>query len=217
VGRSGRIINISRRVITPWLVIEPAKAEYARMAGRLAGIAPVVRIRPGDLLAAPAMLNPPEPSPGFPLQSHIDLVRALFLAAFQAEEPFPQVLSQALIRVYRDSGWELVTSSQDRDGILPIDALTNQYQQHRATHVSTTYKPRRAPSSTTSGTARKGGKRPRATSWLTTLEMPRFLLSPRWQIWVLIPSLKSDRVTSLMWKIELLPTSVSGVTTYRRR
>ena len=95
----------------PWLVIEPAKAEYARMAGRLqdlgeAGLVTV--IRPGDPDHAPASLNPLEPEPGFPLQSHIDLVRALFLAAFEAYEPLPQVLAQALARCYVDLGWDLV-------------------------------------------------------------------------------------------------------------
>lgn len=96
----------------PWLVIEPAKAEYARMAGRLAGVDEVTVIRPGDARVAPASLNPLEPADGFPLQSHADLVRALFLAAFEADEPFPQVLSRALTQVYSDAGWNLVTGRQ---------------------------------------------------------------------------------------------------------
>ncbi|WP_261575200.1 ATP-binding protein [Frankia gtarii] len=96
----------------PWLVLEPAKAEYARMAGRLADLAgrpgEVLVIRPGRLDAAPASLNPLEPEAGFPLQSHLDLIRALFLAAFEAHEPFPQVLARALTVCYRDLGWNLV-------------------------------------------------------------------------------------------------------------
>ena len=102
-----------------WLVIEPAKAEYARMAGRLSDVADVdvLVIRPGDPGAAPASMNPLEPAslePGnpsrtFPLQSHADLVRGLFLAAFQADEPFPQVLSRALTQCYEASGWDLAT------------------------------------------------------------------------------------------------------------
>ncbi len=93
----------------PWLVVEPAKAEYARMAARLGPDGAVLTIRPGDLASPPASLNPLEPEAGFPLQSHADLVRALFLAAFEANEPFPQVLSEALLRCYRDAGWDLVT------------------------------------------------------------------------------------------------------------
>ena len=101
----------------PWLVIEPVKAEYRGMAGRLEGAASVLTIRPGDPSAIPGSLNPLEPAslePGnpdwtYPLQSHADLVRALFLAAFQAEEPFPQVLSRALTECYERAAWDLVT------------------------------------------------------------------------------------------------------------
>lgn len=98
----------------PWLVIEPAKAEYRLMASRLsgAGEAEVIRIRPGEPDAVAAGLNPLEPAADtsgnrFPLQTHADLVRALFIAAFRSEEPFPQVLSAALTRVYEEAGWDL--------------------------------------------------------------------------------------------------------------
>jgi uncharacterized protein len=95
----------------PWLVVEPAKAEYRLMAGRVGG-AEVIRIRPGEPDAIAAGLNPLEPAVDqagsrFPLQTHADLVRALFIASFRSEEPFPQVLSAALGRVYTDSGWDL--------------------------------------------------------------------------------------------------------------
>ena len=102
----------------PWLVVEPAKADYRLMAARLAGssaaaAAPeVVRIRPGESDAIAAGLNPLEPAPDaagrrFPLQTHADLVKALFIASFRSEEPFPQVLSAALTRVYEDAGWDM--------------------------------------------------------------------------------------------------------------
>ncbi|QNE18147.1 ATP-binding protein [Kribbella qitaiheensis] len=94
----------------PWLVIEPAKAEYAAMAGRLGSDSSVAVIRLGDPDAVPLSLNPLEPEAGFPLQTHLDLVRALFLAAFEANEPFPQVLSQALTRCYTSYGWDLALS-----------------------------------------------------------------------------------------------------------
>jgi len=128
----------------PWLVVEPAKAEYRLMAARLArapgatgvagatdsaagaadsagadergglgtGVVQVVRIRPGESDAIAAGLNPLEPAPDsegrrFPLQTHADLVKALFIASFRSDEPFPQVLSAALTRVYEDAGWDL--------------------------------------------------------------------------------------------------------------
>jgi uncharacterized protein len=104
----------------PWLVVEPAKAEYRLMAARLAAAAAeastaapeVVRIRPGEADAIAAGLNPLEPAPDetgrrFPLQTHADLVKALFIASFRSDEPFPQVLSAALTRVYEDAGWDM--------------------------------------------------------------------------------------------------------------
>jgi hypothetical protein len=98
----------------PWLVIEPAKAEYGQgMAARLAGLAEVIRIRPGQADQAAAGISPLEPAvwadgSRFPLQTHADLVKSLFLAAFEADEPFPQVLNAALTRVYDEHGWDLV-------------------------------------------------------------------------------------------------------------
>jgi uncharacterized protein len=119
------LLEAATRVGIPWLVVEPAKAEYRLMAARLgpggsagtggsagSSIAEVVRIRPGESDAIAAGLNPLEPAPDaagrrFPLQTHADLVKALFTASFRSEEPFPQVLSAALTRVYEDAGWDM--------------------------------------------------------------------------------------------------------------
>jgi hypothetical protein len=109
----------ARPETVPWLVIEPAKAEYRRMAGRLAKSHDVIAIRPGAIDVPAVGVNPLEPEPGFPLQTHLDLTRALFLASFQAEEPFPQVLSAALTRCYEELGWDLALSAPRAAGIWP--------------------------------------------------------------------------------------------------
>jgi len=105
----------------PWLVIEPVKSEYPAVTGRLvappgaagpAGPGPgaaVTVINPADPDAVPFSVNPLAPEPGYPVQAHIDMVRALFLAAFDADEPFPQIMAQALQRVYEQCGWDVVT------------------------------------------------------------------------------------------------------------
>ncbi|MFI9554335.1 ATP-binding protein [Nonomuraea endophytica] len=102
----------------PWLVVEPAKAEYTAMAARLPGHEVLV-IRPGLADAVAAGLNPLEPAAGFPLQTHADLLRALFLAAFDAEDPFPQVLAAALTRCYEDLGWDLTLGEPREEGLRP--------------------------------------------------------------------------------------------------
>jgi DNA helicase HerA-like ATPase len=117
----------------PWLVVEPAKAEYRLMASRLP-TAEVIRIRPGEPDAIAAGLNPLEPAGAgaaangaggrFPLQTHADLVKALFIASFQAEEPFPQVLSAALGRVYEEAGWDLALGEPVR-GAAAYPTLTS--------------------------------------------------------------------------------------------
>jgi uncharacterized protein len=125
-GKSQTVRNLLEQAThagIPWLVVEPAKAEYRLMAARLPGTQVIV-IRPGDLDQAPAGINPLEPAPGpggtrFPLQTHADLLRALFLAAFQADEPFPQVLAAALARSYEQAGWDLVTGRAAVPGVQP--------------------------------------------------------------------------------------------------
>jgi hypothetical protein len=103
----------------PWMVIEPAKAEYAGLARWLDARNPLVVIRPGDPDVPPPMLNPLEPSSisvggiphFFPLQTHLDMVKALFIASFDADDPFPQVLGAGLTRSYLCQGWNLVTGT----------------------------------------------------------------------------------------------------------
>jgi uncharacterized protein len=117
------LLEAATRAGIPWLVVEPAKAEYRLMAARLPGTE-VIRIRPGELGDPPAGINPLEPAPGpdgsrFGLQAHADLVRSLFLAAFEASEPFPQVLAAALTRCYENAGWDLVTGEPAAPGLQP--------------------------------------------------------------------------------------------------
>jgi uncharacterized protein len=107
-----------------WLAIEPVKSEYGAMASRL-GAGPggaasqVTLINPADPQAIPLSVNPLAPEPGYPVQAHIDMVRALFLAAFDAHEPFPQIMSQALQRAYEDCGWDPQTGTGRPESAVP--------------------------------------------------------------------------------------------------
>ncbi|UBU14182.1 ATP-binding protein [Nonomuraea gerenzanensis] len=117
------------RARIPWLAIEPAKSEYAAMAGRVDD--PVTVINPSAPDGVPFSVNPLEPEPGYPVQAHIDMVRALFMAAFDAEEPFPQIMSLALQRVYEATGWDVVTGGAVPGSNVPPSIPTlEQLQQH---------------------------------------------------------------------------------------
>jgi uncharacterized protein len=79
----------------------------------------VTVINPADPESVPFSVNPLAPEPGYPVQAHIDMVRALFLAAFDAPEPFPQIMSQALQRSYEDCGWDPLTGGGRADLDVP--------------------------------------------------------------------------------------------------
>ncbi|MBO3747304.1 ATP-binding protein [Streptosporangiaceae bacterium NEAU-GS5] len=115
----------------PWLAIEPAKSEYAAMAGRVEQFAPLTVINPSAPDSVPFSVNPLAPEPGYPVQAHIDMVRALFMAAFDAEEPFPQIMSLALQRVYEANGWDVVTGGGiPGAAVQPAVPTLAQLQQH---------------------------------------------------------------------------------------
>ncbi|MQA86106.1 MAG: DUF853 family protein [Streptosporangiales bacterium] len=131
-GKSQTVRHLLERLThagIPWLAIEPAKSEYAAMAGRIKGLADLTIVNPSDPGAVPLSVNPLAPEPGYPVQAHIDMVRALFQAAFDAEEPFPQIMSQALQRVYEQNGWDVVTGGGiPGAGVLPAVPTLEQLQ-----------------------------------------------------------------------------------------
>lgn len=120
----------------PWLAIEPAKSEYASMAGRVADLGvPVTVINPSDPAAVPFSVNPLAPEPGYPVQAHIDMVRALFQAAFSSDEPFPQIMAQALQRVYESNGWDVVTGGAPPGSLVAPSVPTLEQLQRAAEQV----------------------------------------------------------------------------------
>ncbi|GAA2426688.1 hypothetical protein GCM10010191_44030 [Actinomadura vinacea] len=120
----------------PWLAIEPAKSEYAAMAGRIRDLGgPVTVVNPSDPGSVPLSVNPLAPEPGYPVQAHIDMVRALFQAAFDAEEPFPQIMAQALQRVYEANGWDVVTGGGVPGSLIEPAVPTLEQLQHAALQV----------------------------------------------------------------------------------
>jgi hypothetical protein len=100
----------------PLMVIEPAKREY-RMLGSVLPKDRALRVftlGEADPDAAPFKINPFEIRPGVSVQTHIDLLKSVFLASFGLWNPMPQILERAIHEIYRDKGWDVVRGTNDR-------------------------------------------------------------------------------------------------------
>lgn len=106
----------------PFLVIEPAKAEYRSLLQLMPGQLRVYTL--GDERYAPLRLNPFEfecrdSAARIHVQTHIDYLKSVFNAAFVLYAPMPYVLETCLHEIYEDRGWNLTTSTVERR--LPAD------------------------------------------------------------------------------------------------
>jgi len=112
-----------------FLVIDPAKTEYRLLlqdnqdvqSSRLGRDLLVFTL--GDETTAPFRLNPFEFEPGFPLLTHIDLLKAVFNAAFPMYASMPMLLEEALLDVYTDRGWNITNSTNRfiKDDLKKVD------------------------------------------------------------------------------------------------
>lgn len=95
---------------TPFMVIEPAKQEYRiLLADPLLG-RDLQIFTLGDDTTSPFRLNPFQFVRGYPLITHIDLLKAVFNSSFPMYASMPYILEEAILNVYTDRGWDLATS-----------------------------------------------------------------------------------------------------------
>lgn len=128
-GKTTTIFNLLYQLTThgkPFLVIEPAKAEYRTLLQARDGTADSATLLPqlriytlGDETVAPFRLNPFEfdvidYEHKVHLQTHIDYLKAAFNAAFILYAPMPYVLEMCLHEVYTDCGWDLASGQNVR-------------------------------------------------------------------------------------------------------
>lgn len=116
-GKTNTIFHLLKQCAgsdVPFLVIEPAKAEY-RVLCSDPDLGQDVRVFTlGNEMASPLRLNPFEPLPGTPVGVHLDLLRSVFSASFGMWTPLPQILEQCLHRIYVDRGWDITSNANDR-------------------------------------------------------------------------------------------------------
>jgi hypothetical protein len=100
-----------------FLVIDPAKTEYRLLmqdeidSGATELNKNLLVFTLGEETSAPFRLNPFEFERGFPLLTHIDLLKAVFNAAFPMYASMPMILEEAILKVYTDKGWNITNST----------------------------------------------------------------------------------------------------------
>ncbi|MGD1994179.1 MAG: DUF853 family protein, partial [Anaerolineae bacterium] len=98
----------------PFLVLEPAKAEYRALLDHPV-IGPDLHVFTlGDENVSPLRLNPFEIEPAIPVATHIDLLKSVFNASFGMWNPLPQILERCIHAVYYDCGWDSAHGGNDR-------------------------------------------------------------------------------------------------------
>jgi len=98
----------------PFLVIEPVKTEYRKLL-LSQDIGPDLQVFTlGNNNVSPFRINPFEILPGVSVQSHIELLKAVFNASFYMWGPLPHVLEKCIHTVYTDKGWDLSSNTNPR-------------------------------------------------------------------------------------------------------
>lgn len=116
-GKTNTIMGLLLEISThgvPFMVIEPAKAEYRSLLAHPV-LGPHLQIfTAGKATVGPFVLNPFEVPVGTTVSEHLDLLRAVFTASFGMWAPLPQILEHCLHEVYVDRGWDLRANTNSR-------------------------------------------------------------------------------------------------------
>lgn len=96
----------------PFLVIEPAKTEYRSLINA-PSMGDIYVFTVGSESEVPFRFNPFEFLPSENVSSHIDMLKACFMSSFKMEAAMPNLLEEAMYRIYEQFGWN-ITTNQNR-------------------------------------------------------------------------------------------------------
>ncbi len=108
-GKTTTCHKILTEAAVKFLVIEPAKTEYRALINS-PHFGNVVVFTVGDELTAPFRLNPFELVRGESVSAHVDMLKATFTSSFPMEASMPQILEEAIYKIYEDKGWDIDTN-----------------------------------------------------------------------------------------------------------
>lgn len=103
--------HVGRRGL-PFLVLDPVKpvhSEYATLAREVPALCVFQVGLPPQAGQIPFQLNPFSFPAGYPLFTHVDFLKATFMAAFGLWSPLPFLLETAIYRTYEKRGWDMAT------------------------------------------------------------------------------------------------------------
>lgn len=61
-------------------------------------------------MVAPFRIDPFELIPGEVISAHVDMIKATFTSAFPMEASMPQLLEDAIYKIYQKKGWNIDTN-----------------------------------------------------------------------------------------------------------
>lgn len=105
-GKTTTCHKILAETALNFFVIEPSTTEYRNFINS-PNFKNFVVFTVGDETTAPFRLNPFELVRGESVSSHADMLKATFTSAFQMEASMPQILEEAIYKVYEDKGWDI--------------------------------------------------------------------------------------------------------------
>ena len=101
----------------PWCVIEPAKTEYRKLINKKGEKIHVFTL--GNENCSPFRLNPFELMRGETVSAHADMLKAAFTASFSMEAAMPQLVEEAVYKVYEKKGWDLDDTGDEKKRDFP--------------------------------------------------------------------------------------------------
>lgn len=107
-GKTTTCHKILNETALNFFVIEPSTTEYRNFINSR-HFKNVVVFTVGDETTAPFRLNPFELTAGESVSSHADMLKATFTSAFPMEASMPQILEEAIYKIYEDKGWDIDT------------------------------------------------------------------------------------------------------------
>lgn len=107
-GKTTTCHKILTETALNFFVIEPSTTEYRNFINS-PHFKNVIVFTVGDETTAPFRLNPFELVRGESVSSHADMLKATFTSAFPMEASMPQILEEAIYKIYEDKGWDIDT------------------------------------------------------------------------------------------------------------